>query len=171
MGIARSPSAFTQEDKQPRAKIYMEAQFYIAQSQIVPCGSGWFHIVRNTFCAVRTRDVGYGSVVPCKNNIHYKSSVGGRWSTGYTTASETGGTVEPVASTQPGCPLLDRVWSGSNWWLHMGTYPCNRWNMLKVGACARLHSHSLVMIVGKHGMIVVRIDKKKIGTPEDAPYG
>ena len=123
--------------------------------RLVPCGTAWFQLAWNTFCAVTTRVIGHGSVVPCKNNIHYKSSVGGRWSTSYTTASEIGGTVEPVASTQPGCPLFNRVWSGSNWWLHMGTHPCNRWNILKVGACARLHSHSLVMIVGRQGMIVV----------------
>ena len=185
------PRLLLRKINNPEQKSKWKRKLYFAQPQLVPRGSSWFHIVWNTFCAVRTKDVGYGSVVPCKNNIHYKSSVGGRWSTSYTTASEIGGTVEPVASTQPGSPLLDRVWSGSNWWLHMGTHPCNRWNILKVGACARLHSHSLVMIVGRQGMIVVQrgfeggvplvgwikgakrawVVKKKIGTPEGAPHG
>ena len=108
------PRLLLRKINNPEQKSKWKRKLYFAQTQLVPRGSIWFHIVWNTFCAVRTKDVGYGSVVPCKNNIHYKSSVGGRWSTSYTTASETGGTVEPVASTHPGSPLLDRVWSGSN---------------------------------------------------------
>lgn len=58
----------------------MEAQFYIAQPGPVPSGSTWFHISWNTIWAVTTRVIGYGSVVPHKNNIHSPSYILCRWS-------------------------------------------------------------------------------------------
>jgi len=60
----------------------MEAAFYMLQAAgPVPFGSTWFHYMWNATRAIRMRDIEYGSVVPRKNNIHYKLYILGRWST------------------------------------------------------------------------------------------
>ena len=43
-------------------------------------GSRWFHMSWNAKRAVKTGDIGYGSIVPCKNSIHKISFILCRWS-------------------------------------------------------------------------------------------
>lgn len=43
-------------------------------------GSIWFHMSWNAKRAVKTGDIGYGSIVPCKNSIHKISFILCRWS-------------------------------------------------------------------------------------------